>query len=53
MVDRTIYRTNPEVFQADEWTHVTAVIGPDDFEIYINEKKVEGSIPNGTALLPP
>ena len=53
LVDRSQYRTDPDVFELNEWTHVAAVIGADDFAIYVNGKKQNGAFVAGAAQLPP
>ena len=52
-VDNASYRTDPGVYEFDDWTHVAAVIGENAFEIYINGEKQDASFVRGGPQFPP
>ena len=52
-VGNSTYRTNPGMYELNEWTHLAVTIAEDTFEVYVNGQKKEGSFTRGTAQLPP
>ena len=52
-VNGTVFRTDPDAYVFDRWTHVAAVIKNDVYEIYVNGNLESGTVLRGIAQLPP
>ena len=52
-VNGTVFRTDPSVYEIEEWTHVAAVINVNVYEIYVNGIPEPAIFLRGSAQLPP